>query len=266
MELYLKTSQKCARIFTTSYSSSFSLASRFFSDEVRTHIYAIYGMTRLADEIVDTYKEADSEKLLSTLETELHEAMKRGYSTNPLLHAFSHTANLYGIPRELIDPFFASMHTDLKKKSFTKREYDSYIHGSAEVVGLMCLRVFVGGDNEAYKLHAEPAKKLGAAFQKVNFLRDIAADHTELGRMYFPGVTFTALSQRHVDEIIKDIHADFVIALPGIARLPKNSRRAVKASYKYYTALIEKIAATPVEVLKVKRIRINNMKKVMLLV
>lgn len=237
-----------------------------FHASIRTHIYAIYGMTRLADEIVDTYKGPDSAELLDALEQEVYAAIARGYSTNPLLEAYQQTANTFGIDADVIRPFFASMRTDLTKTTFTRSEYVRYIYGSAEVVGLMCLKVFVNGDTAAYESRREAAAALGAAYQKINFLRDLAADHKDLGRMYFPGLSYETFNQRDMDSIIKDIKSDFAKAQPAIQQLPAAAKRAVNASYKYYSALLTKLEATPAEVIKVKRIRINNIRKVMMLV
>jgi phytoene/squalene synthetase len=182
MDLYLSTSRAGSRLFTNAYSSSFGLARRLFSKSIRQHIYDIYGLTRIADEIVDTYHGPHAEAMLNELEAETYRAMERGYSANPIVHAFQATARQFGITQALLKPFFASMRTDLTKKSFTASQYQAYIYGSAEVVGLMCLRVFCNGDDARYDSLKDGASKLGAAYQKVNFLRDIAEDYKELGR------------------------------------------------------------------------------------
>ncbi len=266
MDLYLRTSQASSQLFTNAYSSSFGLASRLFSKQVRVHIYTIYGLTRIADEIVDTYKGPQAREILNQLEAETYQAIKRGYSANPIIHAFQATANQFGITKTLLQPFFQSMRSDLTIKKLDQAEYETYIYGSAEVVGLMCLRVFCSGRDAQYNRLKAGAAKLGSAYQKVNFLRDLHADHAELGRCYFPGVTFKTLDEAAKKTITQDIRADFAEALPAIQKLPAGSKRAVMASYRYYMALLTKLEATPIEIIKKRRIRINNARKVMLLI
>jgi len=266
MDLYLATAQTSSRLFTNAYSSSFGLASRLFNKSIRPHIYNIYGLTRIADEIVDTYKGADAGKILDELEQETYRAMARCYSTNPIVHAFQATAQQFGIDKTLLQPFFASMRTDLTKRRFSQAEYQRYIHGSAEVVGLMCLRVFCNGNDAQYTQLAEGARRLGAAYQKVNFLRDLAADHNELQRCYFPGVTYEGFDEAAKQAIVADIRADFAVAAPTITDLPAGAKRAVRASYRYYLALLDKLAATPAATIKKRRIRISNARKLSLLV
>ena len=265
MDQYLEATYAVSRLVTEQYSTSFSMASRRFSKDVRVHIYAIYGLTRLADEIVDTYHGKYASKLLDELERETYEAIQISYSTNPITHAFANTANTFGIDKVLIAPFFNSMRTDLKQKTFNDEQYRTYIHGSAEVVGLMCLRVFCNGENRSYNKLKVGAAQLGAAYQKVNFLRDIAADHQELGRYYFPIGSFKKFDEATKQYILDDIRADFKNALPAAQHLPDNAIRAVLTSYRYYTALYRKLRRTPAETLKVKRIRINNLHKLILL-
>ncbi len=263
---YLDTSRAASRLFMNSYSSSFGIASRLFAKPVRLHMYNVYGLTRLADEIVDTYRGAHAEQLLDELEAETHRALERGYSANPIVHAFQDTARTFGFERELLQAFFSSMRTDLRQHTFTKAEYRVYIHGSAEVVGLMCLHVFCASDQAQYRELQAGASRLGAAYQKVNFLRDIATDYRELGRMYFPGIDFDTMTEADKAAIVTDIEADFAIAEPALQRLPPSAQRAVRASYRYYSALLAKLKATPIEQIKTHRIRISNVRKLRLLV
>lgn len=266
MELYLSTTQACSRLFTRSYSSSFSMASLLFSKSIRKHIYAIYGLTRVADEIVDTYTGSESRALLDELEQETYRAIQRHYSTNPLVHAFQATAEQFGIDESLLMPFFASMRSDIIARRFTKTEYNNYIHGSAEVVGLMCLRVFCDGDSEQYDQLKTGASKLGAAYQKINFLRDMAADYSSLNRVYFPGVGYDSFDETAKRDIIADIQADFAVAQPSIRQLPSGARKAVSASFRYYTALLAKLERTPAKTIKLKRVRISTARKLLLLI
>lgn len=260
MDLYTETSYKLAKNLTLSYSTSFGKSSKLFSKEVRPHIYAIYGLSRIADEIVDTYKGKDAARLLKELEAHTFHAVKTGYSPNPLVHAFVTTAKRYHIGRDLIRPFFKSMHMDLKPKEYTQRLYQIYIFGSAEVIGLMCLKVFCD-DKDLYKKLEPQAKALGSAYQKVNFLRDMKADYEERGRVYFPGIHFDKFNDRQKAIIIKDIKKDFVKAKPAIAALPKSARTAVAMSYAFYIALLRKLEKTPAEKIKAGRIRVDARKK-----
>ena len=203
--------------------------------------------------------------MLNELEAETYHALERGYSANPIVHAFQDTAHHFDITTVLLKPFFASMRTDLTAKTFTQQQYQDYIYGSAEVVGLMCLKVFCNGNQARYDHLQAGASKLGAAYQKVNFLRDIAQDHTDLGRMYFPGVQFEDFDEAQKTAIIEDIEADFAAALPYMRQLPKGAKSAVLASYRYYNALLIKLKQTPVQTIKTKRVRISNARKVALL-
>jgi 15-cis-phytoene synthase len=265
MELYNDTSFAASELLTKKYSTSFSMSSRLFSKDIQKYIYAIYGLVRIADEVVDTYRGKDVEKIIVTLEQDTYEAIKRGYSTNPIIHAFAVTAVQFDIGKELIKPFFKSMQMDLSPQLYTSDLYKEYIYGSAEVVGLMCLKVFCGGNVAQYQKLEKGASALGAAYQKVNFLRDIAADYAELGRLYFPNTTFETFDEAAKKRIIKDIEKDFAQAKKAIVSLPDNSRRAVGMSYVYYLELLKKIKKTPAETLKKKRIRVNNVRKVMLM-
>lgn len=265
MDIYNQTSQTLSRDLTLAYSTSFSLASKLFAKPIRNHIYNIYGLVRIADEIVDTYSGNDQAKQLQELEAETFQSITRKYSVNPIVHAFQLTANQFGIGKELIRPFFESMAMDLSKTTYNKAEYQAYIYGSAEAVGLMCLKVFVEGDAEQYKALRPGASRLGAAYQKVNFLRDFHADSTKLGRIYFPDMQSTKLQDADMGSIIKDIKADFAEALPAIKRLPMGAQKAVYASYLYYYALLHKLENTSVEVVNSQRIRIPNTMKLLLL-
>lgn len=265
MDLYTQTSFALSKIMTTHYSSSFSSAALMFPLPVRTHIYAIYGLVRLADEIVDTYAGSDMTDLLDSLESETYAALHRRYSTNPIVHSFQETALTFSITDELIGPFFASMRMDIDKRVYTKAEYESYIYGSAQVVGLMCLRVFCNNDMERYESLRKGATSLGAAFQKINFLRDITEDHKELGRFYFPQTNFEAFDDSKKAEVILDIREDLAAAQPYIRDLPGSARRAVTTSYRYYDALLVKLERTSTETLKQKRVRLSRMHKIFLL-
>ncbi len=265
MELYAKVSYTLSRQLTLDYSTSFGKSSGLFSKEIQPHIYAIYGLVRIADEIVDTYKGADQAELLNELEQETYRTLKTGYSTNPIVHAFALTANRYGIEDDLIAPFFESMRLDLTPQTYTPELYKQYIHGSAEVIGLMCLRVFVD-DLARYKKLQKGAESLGAAYQKVNFLRDIASDYRERQRVYFPGVTFDTFDEHAKQMIISDIRNNFAAAAPSVKELPVSARKAVALSFKYYHELLKVLERTPVEVLKSTRVRVPNSKKLQLFV
>lgn len=265
MELYTTVSRELSRHLTRRYSTSFSMSSRLFSRTIRADIYAIYGAVRVADEIVDTYTGSDRQKLLKDFETEIYAAMKRQYSTNPIIHAFAITAQQWGITRELIAPFFVSMHMDITPSAYSPKRYQQYIHGSAEVIGLMCLRVFCQGDKQQYDILAPGAAALGAAYQKINFLRDIAADFTELHRVYFPGVSFEKMNEADKQLIVASIHEDLAIAIPAIEKLPTTARAAVATSLSYYSELLRRLEATPIEIIKRRRVRVSNHRKLWLL-
>lgn len=264
MDIYAPVSYKTSRLLTLSYSSSFGSSSYLFGKRLRKHIYAIYGMVRIADEIVDTYKGADADTLLDQFEREVFQAIERGYSTNPIIHAFCLTARKYRIDDTLIKPFFWSMRLDLTPQTFTAQLYRDYIHGSAEVVGLMCLRVFCNGDDDTYSKLEPGAASLGAAYQKVNFLRDLAADCTELGRMYFPDISYESFDEKEKQAVIADIQSDFDAARPALLRLPKSSRLATMVSYSYYLTLLRKLKSTPIDTIKQHRIRLGAGRKLLL--
>lgn len=264
MDQFTIASYKASRVITDEYSTSFGLSIRLFKPALRPHIYAIYGLVRIADEIVDTYRGADSADLLNDLETETYRALQSGYSVNPIVQAYVTTARRFHIGKDLIEPFFASMRMDLTPRTYDQESYDRYIYGSAEVVGLMCLKVFLD-DESAYERLAPGARCLGAAYQKVNFLRDIAADVDGLGRWYFPVGSFASFDEAQKDAIVADIQADFTAAKKALDQLPASSRRAVLLSYKYYGKLLEKIRRTPALRLKQTRIRLPDAQKIALL-
>lgn len=266
MFVYHKVSSRCTKIVTQSYSSSFSRAILLFPKEIREAIYNIYGFVRFADEIVDTFHDYEKKKLLDKFVADYHEALREGISLNPILHAFAETVKKYSVDQELIDSFISSMYKDLGEINYkTKQEYDEYIYGSAEVVGLMCLKVFVEGNQEMYHKLEPYAKSLGAAFQKINFLRDMQADYYQLNRVYFPNVDFQSFTAQNKLEIEKDIAADFAKAKIGIKMLPVSSKFAVYMAYRYYINLFHKIKETKPEILMKKRIRVSNIRKAYLL-
>jgi 15-cis-phytoene synthase len=260
-----KLSARCSKITTTSYSTSFSLGIKFLNSEFHHPIYSIYGFVRFADEIVDSFHEFNKSDLLEKFTRDTYEAIEQGISLNPILNCFQEVVNKYNIERELIDTFLESMRMDLGKIDYNDSSYEKYILGSAEVVGLMCLRVFVKGNSEMYDILKPYAMKLGSAFQKVNFLRDAREDFQNLGRNYFPNanlLNFTLEEKRLIEE---DIRKDFEVALEGIRKLPYGSRRGVYLAYFYYKKLFDKICKTDVEKVMNQRIRIPNLSKFYLL-
>lgn len=264
-ELFNKVSVKCSKITTTSYSTSFSLGIKFLSKKFHDPIYSIYGFVRFADEIVDTFHEHDKSYLLNKFRQDTYEAIEQKISLNPILNSFQEVVHKYSIERELIDAFLDSMQMDLQKQSYNKKLYEQYILGSAEVVGLMCLRVFCERNNELYESLKYPAMKLGAAFQKVNFLRDVKADSEDLGRMYFPGVDLKNFTFEDKLKIEKEIEIDFMLALDGIRKLPISSREGVYLAYYYYSVLFKKIKNLPPHRIMTERIRIPNFQKIFLM-
>jgi len=263
VELYNQASYKASKLITNEYSTSFGLSIRLFEASLRPHIYAIYGLVRIADEVVDTYTGKDRLKVLNDLEKQTMAAIITGYSTNPIIHAFALTAQKYDIDGSLIAPFFESMRMDITPQVFDQKLYDAYIYGSAEVVGLMCLKVFTA-DIKRYNQLEKGAGKLGAAYQKINFLRDIAADAEGLGRWYFPISSFAAFDDKAKNAIVRDIEKDLAAAKKAIAKLPDSSQKAVSLSYQYYGELLKKIKLTPATQLRQKRIRVNNLQKTVL--
>ncbi|HKK76671.1 MAG TPA: phytoene/squalene synthase family protein [Saprospiraceae bacterium] len=265
MKLYNKTCLECSQLITTRYSTSFSMGIRVFDRRFRPPIYAIYGFVRFADEIVDTFHDYDKSELLERFRQDTYQAIEEGISLNPVLHAFQETVREYNIERELIDAFLDSMEMDLHFNTYEDGLYKKYIYGSAEVVGLMCLRVFCEGDDEMYQRLKEPARALGSAFQKINFLRDMASDFDDRGRVYFPGVDFTTFTNEDKRDIEEDIKRDFDFGLEGICQLPKGVRFGVYLAYVYYTNLFKKIKSAPATRVKQERIRVPDRRKVALL-
>jgi phytoene/squalene synthetase len=234
--------------------------------DIRDDIHAIYGFVRLADEIVDTFHQYDKESLLSEFKEEYFRAKERGISMNPIMNAFVLTVLKYDIPDELVLDFLRSMEWDLEKKEYTSdQDYHEYIHGSADVVGLMCLKVFVNGDQEMYDELQDSAKRLGSAFQKVNFLRDLKNDLELLDRSYFPNVDFRQLDAEAKQAIIDEIEEDFKAAYVGLRKLPLSSRFGVHTAYKYYRRLLKKLKKTPSEEILNTRIRVSDSVKLLLL-
>lgn len=244
------------------------MSSRLFDPAIQKHIYAIYGLVRVADEIVDTYMGADAGVILDELEAHVISQLKQTphFSPNPIVQSFVSTAQAFDIPSSLIKPFFVSMRTDLTAQNFTKKAYDEYIYGSAEVIGLMCLKVFVNGDNELYETLKPGAQVLGSAYQKVNFLRDIAADYKERGRTYFPGVDYASFDDRTKRAIESDIEKDFLKAKKYIDKLPTNARKAIRTSYEYYLELLKKVQVVDAETLRHTRISVPNTRKAALFI
>jgi phytoene/squalene synthetase len=264
--LFDQVSLKASKITTRSYSTSFSLGTRFLGPSVRDAIYAIYGFVRFADEIVDTFHDYDKERLLKKFKADTYEAIEDGISLNPILNSFQHAVREYNIDRELIDTFLESMEMDLSKTAYSRQGYEQYILGSAEVVGLMCLKVFVQNDHALYQRLEYPAMRLGAAFQKINFLRDLKADFQEMGRTYFPGLDMTTFDEAEKKRIEKEIEADFAEGYAGILQLPKNSRFGVYMAYVYFYQLFKKIERTSASQIMQARIRIPNKRKYALFV
>lgn len=265
-QIFDNLSATCSRVTTNTYSTSFSLGIYFLNKRFHAPIYAIYGFVRFADEIVDSFHSYDKRRLLDKFKADTYEAIEQKISLNPILNSFQQTVNQYNIERELIDTFLASMEMDLDEKIYNPNGYQQYILGSAEVVGLMCLRVFTNGDQEEYEKLKPAAMKLGAAFQKVNFLRDLKDDFEGLGRTYFPGVDMSRLTESDKKRIEEEISEDFREALQGIRNLPSGARQGVYLAYVYYNALFKKIKGIPVERVMKERIRIPNRVKFGLMV
>ena len=263
--LFHNASYECSKSVTRQYSTSFASAIRLLHVDLRTPIYNIYGMVRLADEIVDTFHEHNKEQLLADFKKQTFEAIEQQISLNPILHAFQITVNKYNIDLALIESFFASMESDLTKKEYDHDAYREYIYGSAEVVGLMCLYVFCEGENQKYQTLQTSARALGAAFQKVNFLRDIRADFNDLSRMYFPNCNFLNFTVADKLEIEREIEQDFTDSFAGIRNLPLKARFGVYVAYKYYYSLFKKIkSAEPSQIMQ-KRFSIGNHQKAFIL-
>ena len=264
-QLFDSVSFKCSEITTTSYSTSFSFGIKALNKALHTHIYNIYGFVRFADEIVDSFHAFNKENLLKEFKEDTHKSIKKKISLNPILNSFQHTVNRYNIDLDLVNTFLDSMEMDLKPHLYDEDKYDKYILGSAQVVGLMCLKVFVDGNNSQYIELKPHAMSLGSAFQKINFLRDIKADFEKLGRTYFPNVDMTKFNTEDKKNIEIDIKRDFENALVGIKKLPKKSKSGVYLAYIYYFKLFEKIKALSPERILSERIRIPNRVKVYLI-
>jgi phytoene synthase len=259
-------SNDCSKIVTKSYSTSFSSAVKMLAPSIRQDIYNVYGFVRFADEIVDSFHDYDKEALFNTFEIDLKNALKQKISLNPILNSFQHTVHKHNIPSELIDAFMKSMKLDLVKKEYkTKDEYNEYIYGSADVVGLMCLKVFVKGNIELYESLKNAAMRLGSAFQKVNFLRDLKADFEDLDRTYFPNTDLSQLDEASKQAIIQEIEADFRAGYEGIVNLPIEAKFGVYTAYVYYKKLLSKLKKTPSSEIKNTRIRVSDYQKVGLL-
>jgi phytoene/squalene synthetase len=265
MDFYNETVMACSKLITNRYSTSFSMGIKSLDKRYHASIYAIYGFVRFADEIVDTFHNHNKAQLLERFTNETYTAIAEGISLNPVLQSFQLTVNKYKIEHELIAAFLHSMAMDLELETTNENSYSEYIYGSAEVVGLMCLRVFCEGDESEYQRLKEPGRSLGAAFQKVNFLRDMQSDFEERGRVYFPGANFHTFDLKTKQEIEADIKADFDAALEGIKELPAGAKEGVYMAYIYYLALFQKIKKIRPERILKERIRVPDFQKLMLM-
>jgi phytoene/squalene synthetase len=261
-ELFDTYSKEASKRVTKAYSTSFYAGVKALDKSIRNDVHAIYGFVRFADEIVDSFHNYDKQSLLDEFKQDTYQAIERGISLNPILNSFQFTVNKYNIDHKLIDQFLHSMEMDLNKVDYTPEKYEEYILGSAEVVGLMCLKIFVYGDEKEYQKLKPYAMKLGSSFQKINFLRDLKDDYNELGRLYFPNLSEGQLTLEDKMKIEEEIQLEFDEALVGIKMLPKSSRFGVYVSYRYYTRLLNKIKAKTHQELMEQRIRIPNSKKV----
>ncbi|MGB6036342.1 MAG: phytoene/squalene synthase family protein [Cryomorphaceae bacterium] len=260
-QLFDDVSVECSKLTTKAYSTSFSLGIRFLAPDLRNPIYSIYGFVRFADEIVDTFHGFDKKDLLDRFKKDTYRAIEEGISLNPILNSFQQVVREYNVDHDCIETFLKSMEMDLYKDSYSKKEYDEYILGSAEVVGLMCLSVFLRGDEKRYRELRPFAMKLGSAFQKINFLRDLHADFKALGRTYFPGVDLQQFGEDERKAIEQDIEADFAMGYEGIKMLPKDARFGVFVAYVYYFKLFKKIRNKSTEDILSKRVRISDKRK-----
>ncbi len=266
-QLFDEVSFKCSKLVTKSYSTSFSLAVKMLSPSIRDAIYSIYGFVRFADEIVDSFHEFDKESLLKEFENEYYKAFHLGISLNPILNSFQQTVQKYDINDDLIQAFLKSMKLDLVKKGCeNKAEYEDYIYGSADVVGLMCLKVFVNGNLQQYEALKPEAMRLGSAFQKVNFLRDLKDDNLILDRNYFPGFDLNSFDENSKRSIIAEIEEDFKMAHQGIVKLPMEAKFGVYTAFVYYKKLLRKLEKTPCNKIGITRIRVSNYSKFGLLI
>ena len=265
-ELFDQLSRDMSKMTTKRYSTSFSIGIRFLHNDLRDPIYSVYGFVRFADEIVDSFEGHDKAYLLDKFTKDTYEAIENKISLNPILNSFQEVVNKFNIPHEVIDTFLKSMEMDLDKKAYNKDGYDEYILGSAEVVGLMCLNIFLEGDHIEYEKLKKYAMKLGSAFQKINFLRDLNEDYNDLGRTYFPGINLNDFNNTVKKNIENDIEVDFELGYKGILMLPKKARFGVYMAYKYYFKLFKKIKRTNAEVILEERVRIPNRNKARILV
>jgi phytoene synthase len=265
IELFHSVSRRCSRLTTEAYSTSFASAIKLLHYDLRQPIHNIYGFVRFADEIVDTFHAYNKQNLLAKFKQETYDAVDDGISLNPILNSFQETVNRYAIDLHLVEAFFKSMEMDLHTSAYDEQSYRDYIYGSAEVVGLMCLYVFCEGNRDLYKKLEPNARSLGAAFQKVNFLRDVQADFTHLSRTYFPGIDFNCFNEECKRKIERDIAADFDHAYQGILALPWKARFGVYVAYKYYLSLFNKIKRVQPSKIMQQRIRIPNYQKAMII-
>ncbi|WP_269237273.1 phytoene/squalene synthase family protein [Flavobacterium flavigenum] len=264
--LFDTVSFKCSKLVTKNYSTSFSLAVHMLAPSIRDAIYSIYGFVRFADEIVDSFHDYEKEYLIDDFEKEYYKAMQLGISLNPILNSFQHTVKEYNITDDLVQAFLKSMKLDLIKSNYnTQTEYEDYIYGSADVVGLMCLKVFVKGNNQKYEQLKNEAMRLGSAFQKVNFLRDLKDDNLVLNRNYFPGVNLNSFDENTKTAIINEIEEDFRVAYQGIVKLPIEAKFGVYTAFIYYKKLLKKLKNTPCSEIGNSRIRVSNYTKAGLL-
>lgn len=264
--LFDEVSLKCSEITTKYYSTSFSLGIRLLDKEIHSPIYSIYGFVRLADEIVDSFHEFDKAKLLNEFKENTKQAIENKISLNPILNSFQEVVNKYNIEWEHIQDFLSSMESDLNQKKHDEDSYKQYIKGSAEAVGLMCLRVFCNNNNKLFNDLEKYAIYLGSVFQKVNFIRDISADYNELKRVYFPQLNINEFNEEEKNKIEDDIEKEFTLALIGIKQLPKSAKKGVFLAYSYYYSLFKKIKSTPADKIMTKRIRIPNFTKFLILI
>lgn len=259
-------SYSCSKIVTETYSTSFGLATRMLAPSIRKDIYNIYGFVRFADEIVDSFHDYNKEELFDSFEEDLEIALEQKISLNPILNSFQHTYHKYAIPHHLVQAFMRSMRMDLNKNVYaSEEEFKAYIYGSADVVGLMCLRVFVKGNEDQYDKLRKSAMALGSAFQKVNFLRDLKADYEGLNRSYFPNTNLLELDEISKSRIVEEIKADFKKGYKGIIKLPNEAKFGVYTAYRYYYKLLQKLQKTPPTEIKNARIRVSNYQKIGLL-
>ena len=262
-KLFDQVSENCSKVVTESYSTSFTLATKMLDSSIRQDIYNIYGFVRFADEIVDSFHDFDKQDLLNLFELDLKKSIKDKISLNPILNSFQKTFNKYEIDYKLVNSFLKSMKWDLNKKQYlNKEEFDEYVYGSADVVGLMCLKVFVKGNQKQYNELKPYAMSLGSAFQKVNFLRDLKADHDGLNRSYFPNLNIEKFDEESKKIILNEINKDFSHALKGIFLLPSSARFGVYTAYKYYLKLLNKLRNTNPLKIKSTRIRVPNYQKI----